>query len=70
MTERIQYPRFGLTFLLRSLSLYRSDGEVLMATGFMAPPRDSAVGKFWWVLLVTGILWILIGIFVLQAHYT
>jgi uncharacterized membrane protein HdeD (DUF308 family) len=36
----------------------------------MAPPRDSAVGKFWWVLLVTGILWILIGIFVLQAHYT
>jgi uncharacterized membrane protein HdeD (DUF308 family) len=25
-------------------------------------------GKWWWVLLVTGILWILIGLYVLQAH--
>jgi uncharacterized membrane protein HdeD (DUF308 family) len=25
-------------------------------------------GRWWWVLLVTGILWILIGFFVLQAH--
>ena len=32
-------------------------------------PREPAVGKWWWVLLVTGILWILIGLFVLQAHY-
>jgi uncharacterized membrane protein HdeD (DUF308 family) len=32
-------------------------------------PREPAVGKWWWVLLVTGILWILIGLFVLQSHY-
>src|SRR6476620_11901608 len=31
--------------------------------------REPAVGKWWWVLLVTGILWILIGLYVLQAHY-
>jgi uncharacterized membrane protein HdeD (DUF308 family) len=31
--------------------------------------HEPAVGKWWWVLLVTGILWILIGLFVLQAHY-
>ena len=28
-------------------------------------PREPAVGKLWWVLLATGILWILIGLFVL-----
>jgi uncharacterized membrane protein HdeD (DUF308 family) len=32
-------------------------------------PRESYVGKWWWVLLVMGILWILIGLFTLQAHY-
>jgi len=32
-------------------------------------PREPAVGKWWWVLLVTGILWILLGLYVLQAHY-
>src|SRR6476619_55784 len=31
--------------------------------------REPAIGKWWWVLLVTGILWILIGLYVLQAHY-
>ena len=31
--------------------------------------REPAVGKWWWVLLVTGILWILIGLYVLQTHY-
>ena len=30
---------------------------------------ERAVGKWWWVLLVTGILWIFIGLYVLQAHY-
>jgi uncharacterized membrane protein HdeD (DUF308 family) len=35
----------------------------------LAPPRDAAVGKFWWLLLVTGILWIILGLFVLQADY-
>ena len=25
--------------------------------------------RWWWLLLVTGILWILIGLFVLQSHY-
>jgi uncharacterized membrane protein HdeD (DUF308 family) len=32
-------------------------------------PRDPELGRWWWVLLVTGILWILLGMFVLQAHY-
>jgi uncharacterized membrane protein HdeD (DUF308 family) len=32
-------------------------------------PREPAVGKWWWVLLVTGIAWIIFGLFVLQAHY-
>ena len=36
----------------------------------VAPVREPAIGKWWWVLLVTGILWILIGLFVLQAHYS
>lgn len=31
--------------------------------------EEVAASKWWWALLVTGILWILIGIFVLQAHY-
>jgi uncharacterized membrane protein HdeD (DUF308 family) len=34
----------------------------------IAHVREPALGKWWWVLLVTGILWILIGLFVLQAH--
>ncbi len=32
-------------------------------------PREPAVGKLWWVFLVTGTLWIIFGLFVLQAHY-
>jgi uncharacterized membrane protein HdeD (DUF308 family) len=32
-------------------------------------PREPAVGRWWWVLLVTGILWILIGLWVLAADY-
>ncbi|MGZ6515691.1 MAG: HdeD family acid-resistance protein [Actinomycetota bacterium] len=32
-------------------------------------PREAAAGKGWWLLLVSGILWILIGLYVLQAHY-
>lgn len=40
-----------------------------MTSVAIAHPREPAVGKWWWVLLVTGILWILIGLFVLQAHY-
>jgi uncharacterized membrane protein HdeD (DUF308 family) len=31
--------------------------------------REPAVGKWWWVLLGMGILWIVIGLYVLQAHY-
>lgn len=31
--------------------------------------REPAVGKFWWILLITGILWIILGLFVLQADY-
>jgi uncharacterized membrane protein HdeD (DUF308 family) len=34
-------------------------------------PDDAVVisRSWWWLLLVTGILWILLGIFVLEAHY-
>jgi Short repeat of unknown function (DUF308) len=32
-------------------------------------PREPAVGRWWWVLLVTGIVWILLGLYVLQADY-
>ena len=35
----------------------------------LTPPRESPLGRWWWVLLVTGILWILLGMFVLQARY-
>jgi uncharacterized membrane protein HdeD (DUF308 family) len=35
----------------------------------ISPPRDPAVGKFWWLLLITGILWVILGLFVLQADY-
>jgi uncharacterized membrane protein HdeD (DUF308 family) len=40
-----------------------------MTTVGIAYRREPVVGKWWWVLLVTGILWILIGLYVLQAHY-
>jgi len=40
----------------------------MTAVGF-ASPREPALGRWWWLLLVTGILWILLGMFVLQAHY-
>ena len=32
-------------------------------------PREPAVGGLWWVLLITGALWIVVGLYVLQAHY-
>ena len=32
-------------------------------------PREPAVGGLWWVLLITGALWIVLGLYVLQAHY-
>ena len=35
----------------------------------LTPPREPSLGRWWWVLLVTGILWILLGLFVLQARY-
>jgi len=40
-----------------------------MAAVTIENPREPAVGKFWWVLLVTGILWIVLGLYVLQSHY-
>jgi uncharacterized membrane protein HdeD (DUF308 family) len=40
-----------------------------MTTVGITHPREPAAGKFWWVLLVTGILWILIGLYVLQADF-
>jgi uncharacterized membrane protein HdeD (DUF308 family) len=32
-------------------------------------PREPVVGRWWWVLLVTGILWVIIGLFVLGADF-
>jgi uncharacterized membrane protein HdeD (DUF308 family) len=32
-------------------------------------PREPAAGKWWWLLLVSGILWIVIGLFVLEADF-
>ena len=40
-----------------------------MSTVGIAHVREPTSSKWWWLLLVTGILWILIGLFVLQAHY-
>ena len=40
-----------------------------MTTVVFVRPQEPAVGRWWWVLLVTRILWIIIGLFVLQAHY-
>jgi uncharacterized membrane protein HdeD (DUF308 family) len=39
----------------------------MTATGY-SRQDEHALGKWWWVMLVTGILWIIIGLFVLQAH--
>src|SRR4051794_40137703 len=41
-----------------------------MAEVAVTQPREPAVGRWWWLLLVTGILWIVIGLYVLQAHYS
>jgi len=40
-----------------------------MTAAEITQPREPDVGTWWWLLLVTGILWILFGLFVLQAHY-
>jgi uncharacterized membrane protein HdeD (DUF308 family) len=46
-----------------------ADGELRMTAVDVSLPRDPELGRWWWVLLVTGILWILLGLFVLQARY-
>jgi uncharacterized membrane protein HdeD (DUF308 family) len=38
-------------------------------TAVVVTRREPELSRWWWVLLVTGILWILLGLFVLQAHY-
>jgi uncharacterized membrane protein HdeD (DUF308 family) len=43
--------------------------EVRVTTFGATHPREPVLGKWWWVFLLTGILWILIGIFVLEADY-
>jgi len=43
--------------------------QVSMSAVGVDPVEGRALGKWWWLLLLTGILWILIGLFVLQAHY-
>src|SRR3954453_14402941 len=43
---------------------------VEMADVAVTQPREPAVARWWWVLLITGIIWIIIGLYVLEAHYT
>lgn len=43
--------------------------EVRVTAVEVSYSREPAVGKWWWVLLITGILWIIIGLFVLSADY-
>jgi hypothetical protein len=38
-----------------------------MTTVSITHPREPAIGNFWWVFLITGILWILFGLFVLDV---
>jgi uncharacterized membrane protein HdeD (DUF308 family) len=40
-----------------------------MTTVTATPTRAPAEGKFSWLLLITGILWLFIGLFVLQADF-
>src|SRR4051794_28292750 len=40
-----------------------------MTTATLTYQREPFVGKWWWMLLVTGILWMIFGVYVLQAHY-
>jgi uncharacterized membrane protein HdeD (DUF308 family) len=49
--------------------LRRVDEGCGMTTIPIENSREPAVGKLWWVRLLTGILWILLGLYVLQAHY-
>ena len=35
----------------------------------IAQPREPAVGRWWWVFLLGGIVWILIGLFALEADF-
>ena len=40
-----------------------------MTTVTATPTRAPAEGRFSWLLLITGILWLFIGLFVLQADF-
>src|SRR6188472_4428221 len=40
----------------------------MTAVGGSTRPEPALV-RWWWVLLATGVLWILLGIFVLQGHF-
>jgi len=40
-----------------------------MTTVTVTAPEEPGVGRLWWLVLITGILWIILGMFVLQAHY-
>jgi uncharacterized membrane protein HdeD (DUF308 family) len=53
----------------RLLATIAADGEMDVTAVGLTSPRQPALGRWWWLLLVTGILWILLGLFVLQAHY-
>jgi uncharacterized membrane protein HdeD (DUF308 family) len=55
--------------LVRATGQPRERGGRHMTAVGITQPREPAVGKWWWVLLVTGIAWIVFGLFVLQAHY-
>src|SRR5262245_44477850 len=40
-----------------------------MTTVGLAHPSAPETSKWWWLLLITGSLWILIGLWVLEANY-
>lgn len=48
----------------------RDAGTAETAAGISYSPYspERVAGRWWWVLLVNGILWIVIGLYVLQSH--
>ena len=40
-----------------------------MTTVGIAQPRTPETSHLWWLLLITGFLWIVIGLWVLEANF-
>jgi uncharacterized membrane protein HdeD (DUF308 family) len=43
--------------------------EVTVTSYSVTHPREPSLGRWWWVFLVSGIIWILIGLFVLDSDF-